>query len=67
MSVLSYISQIETSPDWAVNSTRASFKTASKGPYKWCSDEELWQLEEGFGLHGSFWRLDLWPKRYNSG
>jgi hypothetical protein len=47
---LGYIAQLETPPAWLLDAIAESLPKSAKGPKNWCSNEDLWQLKECFGL-----------------
>ena len=68
---LGYVAQIESPPEWVLQGIKDLLPLAAKGPHEWASNEDLWQLQEAFGLKTSFkkwtyWRRQLSPGSYTS-
>jgi hypothetical protein len=56
---LGYIAQLESPPAWVVQGIRDRLHLSAKGPAGWASCDDLWQLQEAFGLKVSFKKIDL--------
>jgi hypothetical protein len=54
MSVLSYICQLETPPQWALRLEEQALRLAASGPGGWAIPDDLWRLKEAFGMTISF-------------
>jgi hypothetical protein len=54
MSVLAYVSQLEQPPIWLLDKERQALTIAAAGPGHWAVPDDLWRLQESFGLSKSF-------------
>ena len=59
ISVLSYVSQLESPPNWMLQEEEAALRTAASGPGQWAVPDDLWRLRESFGLAKSFKSLRI--------
>ena len=67
MSVLSYICQLESPPDWVHQEEEKALRIAAAGPGNWATPDDLWRLKESYSLAKSFTSLKCWNdiKQYN--
>ena len=63
---LGYVAQLEQPPEWVTEGIASSLHLSAKGPYNWCSKEDLWQLQETLGLKCSFKKVDMYAKAAQS-
>ena len=54
VSVLSFLSQVESPPDEVIQLERKALELVAKGPRDWALPNDLWQLKECYGQTRSF-------------
>ena len=54
MSTLSYVAQLEVPPDWVRQHERDMLRKVAAGPRDWVKAEDLWHLNDAYGLPRSF-------------
>ena len=59
MSVLSFVSQLESPPEAAYQLEEQELKGAAKGPHRWVTPADLWHLSELYGQAQSFQSLRI--------
>ena len=59
LSVLSFVAQLETPPGHTLDVEKTILTKAAPGPHRWCSADDLWHLQDSFGLAFRFRNLSL--------